>query len=149
MFCSYRQGNQTGRQQGPKLVSFLFNIIEFTCWGSSRYSTGSRKCTSCLLILTGYMHLTKSKEMPGSEWILWIYKDTQNSFCDLRMHTWNLPKRSTHRNTMVIAEAVPSNIRSPLQSPVVLVSNNTTTIFIHIFINDNFSPHLNIFHCLY
>ena len=49
----------------------------------------------------------------------------------------------------VIAEAVPSNIRSALQSPVVLVSNNTTTIFIHIFINDNFSPHLNIFHCLY
>ena len=50
---------------------------------------------------------------------------------------------------MVIAEAVPSNIRSALQSPVVLVSNNTTTIFIHIFINDNFSPHLNIFQCLY
>ena len=134
--------------KGLNLCSFQL-ISSNMCWGSSRYSTGSRKCTSCLLILTGYVHLTKSKEMPGSEWILWIYKDTQNSFCNLRMHAWNLPKRSAHRNTMVIAEAVPSNIRSPLQSPVVLVSNNTTTIFIHIFINDNFSPHLNIFHCLY
>lgn len=27
-----------------------------------------------------------------SEWILCTHKDTQNSFCDLRMHIWNFPK---------------------------------------------------------
>ena len=135
--------------KGLNLCSFHLISLNLCVEEAADIPLEAENDTSCLLILTGCVHLTKSKEMLGSELILWIHKDTQNSFCNLKMHIWNLPKRSAHRNTMVIAEAVPSNIRSALQSPVVLVSNNTTTIFIHIFINDNFSSHLNIFHCLY
>ena len=135
--------------KGLNLCSFHLISLNLCVEEAADIPLEAENDTSCLLILTGCVHLTKSKEMLGYELILWIHKDTQNSFCDLKMHIWNFPRGPLIEIPWVIVEAVPSNIRSALQSPVVLVSNNTTIIFIHIFINDKFSPHLNIFHCLY
>ena len=86
--------------KGLNLCSFHLISLNLCVEEAADIPLEAENDTSCLLILTGCVHLTKSKEMLGYELILWIHKDTQNSFCDLKMHIWNFPKRSTHRNTM-------------------------------------------------
>ena len=98
--------------KGLNLCSFHLISLNLCVEEAADIPLEAENDTSCLLILTGCVHLTKSKEMLGYELILWIHKDTQNSFCDLKMHIWNFPRGPLIEIPWVIVEAVPSNIRS-------------------------------------